>query len=68
MTEIYRMKVRQGDSYRDIGRMIIENSETGFCTLEMLPQTIIVIERKKQGERWSPDNAEHLHDDLDDKA
>lgn len=68
MTEIYRLKIRHGDSYREIGRMIIENRETGFCTLEMLPQTIIVIERKKQGERWNSDKAKHFQGEPEDKA
>jgi len=63
MTEIYRLKIRLGDSYKEVGRMVIENRETGFCTLEMLPRTIIFIERKKEGERWNPDKAEPLQTD-----
>lgn len=47
MSLLYRVKIKLRGSYKDVGHLVINEDGTGFGILELLPGTVLRIERNR---------------------
>jgi len=45
MSVLYRIKLKNQDSYTDVGRLVVNEDGTGFAVLDLLPGIVLRIER-----------------------
>jgi hypothetical protein len=45
MSVLYRIKLKNPDSYTDVGRLVVNEDGTGFAVLDLLPGIVLRIER-----------------------